>query len=262
VTVADRPAVAWSRPAARRLVAALRLAAIPAWTAACFLVWIVAGLGPRTRRRPVVRAWAAGLLRVLAVRVTQHGVPPAGPFLLVANHLGYLDVLVLASRLDAVFVAKADVRQWPLLGPLAATTGTIFIDRSKARDVMRVGGEMRTAWQRGDGVVLFPEGTSTDGRDVLPLRTALLEWARAAGRPVHASSIAYRTLPGDPPARTAVCWWGDMTFVPHLQGLCALRGVRADIAFTAPLAGEDRRALAAAARDTIRLHLGTAGDAH
>jgi 1-acyl-sn-glycerol-3-phosphate acyltransferase len=193
----------------------------------------------------MVRRWARGTLGILQIEVGTEGAPPIRPFLLVANHLSYLDVVVLMTLVDAVFVAKREVRGWPLFGPLARIIGTIFIDRESMRDVIRVGEAMRRARADGHGVVLFAEGTSSDGTCVLPLRPALLDAAARGEWPVHVASLSYHTAPGDPPASDALCWWGDMTFLPHLAGVCRLTHARARVTFTPQaIMASDRQALA------------------
>src|SRR6185369_10489209 len=135
------------------------------------------GAAPRVRARFTARffsGWARLILWLLAVRVEASGAPPRPPFLLVANHLSYLDVLVLASRLPSVFVSKAEVRRWPLLGPICTALGTIYIDRGQRRDIPRVMAEIEAALDSGLGVVFFPEGTSSKGETVAPFKPSLL----------------------------------------------------------------------------------------
>jgi 1-acyl-sn-glycerol-3-phosphate acyltransferase len=154
-------------------------------------------------------------------------------------------VVVLMTLVDAVFVAKREVRGWPLFGPLARIVGTIFIDRESIRDVIRVSDAMKRARHEGHGVVLFAEGTSSDGTRVLPLRPALLDGAARAEWPVHVAGLSYHTAPTDPPAGEALCWWGDMTFLRHLAGVCRLTRARARVTFfPQAIMASDRRALA------------------
>jgi 1-acyl-sn-glycerol-3-phosphate acyltransferase len=232
----------------------IRLALVPLWTAVWYFIWFVLGLGPggRARRLWVVRRWASGLLRILQIRVTAIGPRPAPPFLLVSNHLSYLDVILLASLVDTVFVAKREVRRWPLFGSAASAIGCIFVDRAARRDAPRVGEAMRNAFRAGHGVVLFAEGTSSDGTDVLQLRSALLEWPAGDNLPVHTAALSYQTSPGDPPASCALCWWGDMTFLPHLAGVCRLGPSEARVVFgAATVSATDRKHLARITRSAI-----------
>ncbi|HXU33447.1 MAG TPA: lysophospholipid acyltransferase family protein [Thermoanaerobaculia bacterium] len=199
-----------------------------------------------------MRTWSRAFLRVLGVRVTWRGPEPAPPFLLAANHLSYLDVLVLASRLPTTFVAKAEVARWPVLGPLCSSFGTLFVDRSRKSDLPRLLGRLEAALAAGSGIVFFPEGTSSSGAGVLPFRSPLLALPAASGHPVHAAALAYRTPYGEAPAHLAVCWWGDMPFSSHLVALLGLSRIEATVSVASePLVNTDRKALALALREAV-----------
>jgi len=195
----------------------------------------------------VFRRWSATLLVIMGVRLTVQGNPPRSPFILVSNHLSYVDVLVLASRLDAVFVAKKEVAGWPVLGPICRALDTIFIDRASRRDLSRVLEAARDAFSRGDGVVIFPEGTSSAGREVLPFLPSLLELPTRLGEPVHHVSLTYTTAIDDPSPERTVCWWGDMTFPGHFWGVLGLSRIDVRLAFgLEALHATNRKDLAAA----------------
>jgi 1-acyl-sn-glycerol-3-phosphate acyltransferase len=198
------------------------------------------------------RVWARAILWLARVRIEVTGEAPLPPFLLVANHLSYLDVLILGSRLPAVFVSKAEVRRWPLLGPICTALGTIYIDRQQRRDIPRVLAEIEAALDRGLGVVFFPEGTSSHGATVAPFKSPLLELPVRLGRSVHHATLGYRTLPGDPPAHVAVCFGGDTHFARHALGILELRGVLASLHLDPePIAEADRKLLAERLRGAI-----------
>lgn len=234
--------------------AALRLAAIAGWTLVLTAIlvagWVVcAGSrdGRRRWRRVMVRRWGRDNAWLLGMARQVSGCPSQGPALLVSNHLSYLDVVLLAAELSAVFVAKQEVRSWPGLGPLAALVGTIFVDRDTPRDLVRVTAAIGQSLADGDTVVLFAEGTSTRGDRVLPLKPALLEPAVRGGWPVRFATLSYVTPPGEPAADLALCWWGDMTFLPHLIGVARLSRFTGLVAFGAePVQADDRKRLAAA----------------
>ncbi|MEP7013143.1 MAG: lysophospholipid acyltransferase family protein [Acidobacteriota bacterium] len=199
-----------------------------------------------------LRTWSRAFLRVLGVRVAWRGPEPAPPFLLAANHLSYLDVLVLASHLPTTFVAKAEVAGWPVLGPLCASFGTLFVDRSRKSDLPRLLGRLEAALAAGSGVVFFPEGTSSPGLGLLPFRSPLLALPAASGHPVYAAALAYRTPPSEPPPHLAVCWWGDMPFSTHLLALLGLSRIQATVSVAPePLVDADRKALALALREAV-----------
>ncbi len=179
-----------------------------------------------------MKRWARRVLRLVGARVTVQGTPPSPPYLLACNHLGYFDIVVLASQCEwARFVAKRDVQSWPLLGPLVSSMGTIFIDRGRKQDLLRVNRDFEGHLTAGEGILLFPEGTSSDGARVLPLKPSLLQYPARAGRDVHSAAIAYRTRPGEPPAGERVCWWGDMDFLGHFLRLLAMPGFDATVVF-------------------------------
>lgn len=191
------------------------------------------------------RSWAKAMVRLFGLKLNVCGQPPAAPFLLVANHLSYVDVIVLAAQFDCIFVAKSEIAQWPLFGWLSRQMNTIFIDRQRKRDLLRVNALLGQALAAGQNVVLFPEGTTTAGETVLPFKSGLLEPAVRAGRSVAYASLCYRTAPDEAPAAEAICWWGAMEFVPHLLKLFALRGFDGKLMFGAEaLFAFDRKVLA------------------
>ncbi|HAO80973.1 MAG TPA: 1-acyl-sn-glycerol-3-phosphate acyltransferase [Verrucomicrobia subdivision 3 bacterium] len=149
--------------------------------------------------------------------------------LLVSNHLSYLDILAISATTPAVFVSKADVRRWPLFGWLAALAGTVFVERERRTLVVEVNREIQTALDTGVLVVIFPEGTSSNGETVLPFRTSLLEPAARGGHEIATGWIHYELDDGD--AKQEVCYWGDHSFFPHLINLLGNKSVRATIRF-------------------------------
>ncbi|NOT09375.1 MAG: 1-acyl-sn-glycerol-3-phosphate acyltransferase [Gemmatimonadales bacterium] len=230
--------------------AVVRIAGIVVWTAALTLLWTIGNLltlpFPRPRRRwrhNVVKAWARGFGVILGMRVRVEGRPPKAPFFLVSNHLTYVDIILLHGCLDGVFIAKREMRHWPVLGPLANLFGTIWVNREVRRDAVRVIDAIDEAVARGDGVILFAEGTTSAGDGILPMRPALFDWAAREQFPVHYAALTYRTPPGSAPARLAICWWADMPFGPHAYTLCRLRRFEASVEFgpepiVAPTRGE------------------------
>jgi 1-acyl-sn-glycerol-3-phosphate acyltransferase len=199
----------------------------------------------RRWRRIVKRRWSRALCRALAVRVEVVGEPPRQPCLLVSNHLSYLDIPVLAGLVDTVFVSKAEVARWPGVGLLATRADTIYVDRERKRRLPEVNARIRDVLAHGDGVVVFPEGTSTGGERVLPFRPSLLASAAELGLEVRCAGLAYASGPGDPPASESVCWWRDMPFGPHVLGLLRLSGIRARVVFPSEaVRSSDRKELA------------------
>jgi 1-acyl-sn-glycerol-3-phosphate acyltransferase len=203
-------------------------------------------------RHAAFRWWGRSFCRICGIRTEVEGTPPEGPFLLVSNHVSYIDIMVLGQFLDAVFIGKADLRRWPILGWMFHTSDTIFINRARRRDLLRVMEQVEDFRQKGYGVVLFPEGTSSKGDGILPLKPSLLEYAATRDLPVHWVTLSYVTPPGQPPAHHAVCWWGDELLLPHAYRFLQLPRVTATIHFGAePLRSTDRKELAQTLRQTM-----------
>ncbi len=140
--------------------------------------------------------WSRGLLRAIGVRLVAEGEFRAGANLLVANHVSWLDIAAIHAVCPrARFVSKADVRHWPLLGWLVASVGTLFIERERKRDALRVVHQVAAALQAGETVAVFPEGTTGDGRELLPFHANLLQAAIATEVPVQPVALRY-TEPG------------------------------------------------------------------
>lgn len=236
----------------RYLRAAFRVAALCAMTATLYLVWLcgvpfVYALPGALRkwRNLIFRAWARATVAVAGMKLNLRGVPPRGAFLLVANHLSYLDIVALAASTDCVFVAKGEVARWPVIGLLARSANTVFVNRKCRRNIPSALAAIEGALAQGSGVVLFAEGTSTSGEAVSRFKPSLLETAARRRIPVHYASVSYRTPPGEAPARRAVCWWGDMTFTKHLFGLFQLSEFEVSLVFgERPIQADDRKVLA------------------
>jgi 1-acyl-sn-glycerol-3-phosphate acyltransferase len=167
-------------------------------------------------------------LKIFDLQAEVSGPVPANG-LIVSNHLSYLDVLVLSSVTPAVFVSKADVRGWPVFGWLARLGGTVFIERERRTHVGVVNREIESALAAGVPVVVFPEGTSSDGQTILPFRSPLLEPVAGGAHAITPSWIHY-TL-GDGDARQEICYWGDHAFFPHLLNLLDKQKIHARVCF-------------------------------
>jgi 1-acyl-sn-glycerol-3-phosphate acyltransferase len=150
--------------------------------------------------------------------------------LLVCNHLSYVDILVLAALTPCRFVAKSEVRKWPVFGWFARLAGTIFVERNKRLQAARAADEIRVALRQESLVVLFPEGTSSGGETILPFKSSLLEPAAQSLEPVTAGLIHYDLADGD--VSEEVCYWKDMTLGPHLINLLSKPKIHAAVDFT------------------------------
>ena len=197
--------------------------------------------------------WARGAAGITGMRIHREGNPPNPPFVLVSNHLSYMDIVLLATQVDAFFVSKSEVATWPVIGFLARSVNTIFVDRNNHRDVPRVIDEMEAVLKAGHGVVFFPEGTSSDGADVLRFKSSLFDAPIRMGYPVHAVALSYEAPKTYPPASTSVCWWGDMTFVDHLYRLLQMPWFDATVVFGEGVQHHsNRREFAEATRQAVK----------
>lgn len=193
--------------------------------------------------------WCRHLLRALAVSVdTRFTAAPAG--LIVGNHLGYLDILVLGAQQPLVFVAKAEVRSWPVLGWLTQHAGTIFIRRDRRSDLLRVRAAVETAVATGATVAVFPEGTSSDGRTIRPFHPGLFVSAAEHAWPVTPFWLAYELDDGS--VADEVCYWREMTFLPHFLNLLTKRRIIARLRQGSPLTPDgDRKQLSLTAHNAV-----------
>ena len=187
------------------------------------------------------------------MRLRVVGEPPPEPYILVCNHLGYMDIVAICTVAPSVFIAKSEVSSWPFIGTMVRSTNIEFVNRVNHRDLKRVNEIAAESTRIGRGVVFFPEGTSSPGHSLLPFRPSLLEHAASAGLPVHCASIHYRTPPGCPPAGDVVAWWGDMDFFTHLFRLARIRHFDATLILAPePVAAGERKRLAALLQEKCR----------
>ncbi len=162
------------------------------------------------------------------VRLRVHGeIPRAG--LIVSNHVSYLDIVALSSVAACAFVSKKEVARWPVFGLYARLGATVFVDRERRGAVAEVADEMRTRLDAGVPLTLFPEGTSTDGSDVLPFRSSLFEPVVELGCPVTACALRYSLAGGS--VADEIAYWRDMALAPHLLNLLGKTGVTLDLHF-------------------------------
>ncbi len=243
---------AWRRAVAILRLAALIVCTIPIALSLALLRLVTRGENRRRIRSAWFSAWSRLVVRILGGRTEVHGTPPRVPFFLASNHLSYLDILVLAQVAPAVFVSKAEVKHWPVIGWLTRLADTLYINRERKSDIPRANATIAAAIARGDGVALFPEGSSSESDFVMPVRPPLLEVAASNGIPVSVAALYFETRPGDPHAHRAICYYGDMVFADHVWKLLHLRGFTVTIRFGEdPVYASDRKALAQRVRAAI-----------
>jgi 1-acyl-sn-glycerol-3-phosphate acyltransferase len=188
----------------------------------------------------LVREWSRQMLRIMGVELVVQGEPPArGPVLLVANHISWLDILVMDAAHPARFVSKADVKHWPVLGALITGAGTLLIERESRRDAMRVVHQMADSLRAHDTLAVFPEGTTGDGRALLPFHANLIQAAISAHAPVQPVALKY--VDGASGGRSdAPLFIGETTLVQSIWITLRARGLQSVVRFGEPQGAEGR----------------------
>lgn len=220
---------------------------------------IVAGLYPfasERRRIALNRRWSRQLLDILAIRLDAPLTDALPGSLIVANHISWLDIYALNALRPMAFVAKAEVRDWPLVGWLAAKSGTIFLRRGSRGHARVVNAQIDGLLSAGKDVAVFPEGTTTDGTHLLDFHGALLQAAVDAGRPVQPVAISYHDTDGS--RSLAPAYAGETTMRECFAAILACRSLTVRLSPTALLDPQtrQRRELAQAAREAIAGSLG------
>jgi 1-acyl-sn-glycerol-3-phosphate acyltransferase len=214
--------------------------------------WLLRLRGPRTleRRAIWVQDCARRFLKSLDIEYTLEG-DPATRGLVVSNHLSYLDIVVISAVMPCFFVAKIEIGGWPFFGRAARSGGTIFVDRGSRESAISVAEQMKERLQLPIAVpvLLFPEGTSTDGSEVIRFHSRLIDPATSLRVPITTAAISYKIHDGTP--ERELCWYGDETFVDHLWKVLGVSGFEAELRFGAPRVYTDRRAAADATHDEI-----------
>lgn len=232
------------------LRAVFKFTAFVALTFGIYSLWFLApvlrsGNARRCLREFIFEKWSRGFIWLSGAKIKIINAAPAPPFVLVSNHLSYLDIAALRSNVRGVFVAKADIAGWFAAGTMVRNMGMIYINREQKRDIPRAGADIVAALERGEGVIIFAEGTTSNGQQVLPFKSSFLEFAAARDLPVHYASISYQTKQNDPPASEVVCWWRpESDFATHLLNLFQLKSFDCIITFGAePIYAKDRKEL-------------------
>ena len=212
----------------------------------------------------IARNYYRVLVRILGINVRVDGQPVRDrAVLFVSNHVSWADILVIGSVMPIAFVSKAEVGKWPLVGAAARLQKTVFVDRTRRQQTGDAIAEMVKRLEDGISVMLFAEGTSSDGNRVLPFRSALIgavreAGARAGGITVQPMSIGYTRVNGIPMGRLhrpLIAWYGDLDFMPHIKALLAAGPIDAVVNYGEPFtadAGSDRKVMAKRLEDDVR----------
>lgn len=193
----------------------------------------------------IAKLFAGISIKIIGMKLDVEGTCPDPPFFMVSNHLSYIDILPLWYYCKGTFIAKSEISEWPFFGIGAKILGVLFINRDDNRDIRRVNELISRQIGEEQGIILFPEGTSSKGDKVLPFNPALLFYPAFEEIPVHYASIFYSTDTIDTPASKYICWWGDMAFFSHFFELLKLKKFQAKIVFgDEPVVQKNRKVLA------------------
>lgn len=246
-------------PDLRRLRYTLRTAGLTAWTFLVFGLWMccwpvgwVSRSELRRVRRALLKLWGGGCLKIIHARVVVKGTKPKPPFFMVANHLSYVDIMVLAQQTGTAFVARADMANWPVLGWMMHRCQMLFIKRESMRDSHRVIELIRKVYTKGDAFTVFAEGRCGRGAKVHAFRPSLFEAAARDGFPVHSAALSYETPAGETTAGDSVVWWRWEPIEDHLRRLLSLPGFTATVTYAEePIVSDNRKVLCQTAHEEV-----------
>ena len=241
------------------VIALIRLLAITAMSAVLYFLYLIRQLPLRRpeQRFAVVPKWVSCWARMVAklgnIRVTASTPPPATPVVLCPNHLGYADILALASVTHCFFVTRSDAADWPLLGPMIRVSEQVLVSRKKSRDLAETSDKISCRLQAQQTVCIFLEGTSTGGDRVLPFFPGLLKPAIESGVQVVPTAITWSSNQPDLSVSEDIAYWGDHNIVPHLWRFLGLGRKEVQIEFgrARTAANRDRKELAQELRAEI-----------
>jgi 1-acyl-sn-glycerol-3-phosphate acyltransferase len=240
-------------------------AVVGAWRLARLLLHGVHGLaiialrfGAYTpaQRHARIQWWSAKVLKLIGITLHTQGTPKPGAKLVVANHVSWLDIAAIHAVIpEAHFVSKADVKDWPLIGRLVSGAGTLYIEREKKRDALRVVHQMAEALKAGDTVAVFPEGTTGDGRTLLPFHANLLQAAIATSTPVQ--PVVLRFFDAEHAISPLAEFLGETTLAQSAWRFVCARGLNVEVKVLPPqgTSHADRRRLAEHLRESIATEL-------
>ena len=229
-------------------------------------MWIVATRFPHAsaeRKLVLTRAWSLKLLRLAGMKLVVHHDDARldRSALVVGNHISWIDIYVINAWRPTPFVSKAEVRNWPIVGWLAHQLGTIFVHREKRRDAHRTMHEMAARLKAGEVMCMFPEGTTSDGLDLLPFHSNLFQAAVSAGCRVQPVCLLYEDARGR--QSTAPAYIGDMSLGESVDAVLRGGPLTAHLYVGQAIEpAEDRRALAAMARDAVAAGLAELKSSH
>ena len=210
------------------------------------------------RKRRIIKWWCVGLLRAFHIQVNTFGsLPPADTqgVMFVANHISWADIHALNSLIPLRFVAKSDIKHWPVFGYLVTKANTLFIDRSKRQAAGRIVETVSNSLIAGDNLCYFPEGTTTDGTHMLPFKSSVLQ--AAINAKTHIWPVAIRYINADGSINSEMAYAGETTMIESMKLIVMQKNAIVELHFLAPIQafGGDRRALTDAAFAAINAKL-------
>lgn len=224
----------------------------------CTIRFRFGGMSPQERAHEVER-WSRKMLEILGIALVVQGTPPAsGPLLLIVNHVSWLDILAIHAARHVRFVAKSNIKGWPVIGSLSTGAGTLYIERERRRDAMRLVHHMAEALREGDLIAVFPEGTTSDGRTLLPFHANLLQAAISSGAQVQPAALRF-ALSSSGETSYAPAYVDDDTLLDSVWRTLSAPPLTAYLRFGDPQdsRGRERRAWAMALHtevDALRAH--------
>ena len=236
----------------------LRLTILPFWfmiIAFLALPGMFAGRRGIRRNGKVTRLWGAGIARILNIHITRNGEAPEAFLhgLIVSNHQSYLDILVNSAVFPVRFLPKVEIRYWPVLGWFIALNRPVWVNRKSPLTSAKVAEEIETSMRDGLPILVFPEGTNSDGSGLLPFKSTAFEAVARTGMPVCPVLLKYAPSEDGFP----LCWCGDMPFLRHVWHILGMREIRVKIDLLKPVspeAGEHRKELSNRVRQIMLDH--------
>lgn len=203
------------------------------------------GLNYEFLRGYILNTWGKCCCFIFGIKLNIKGKAPQPEFFLVSNHLSYVDIFVLFSQVRGIFVAKSDVKTWPIIGFIIRSSGILFINRERKRDITRVNNLIAKNVNKNQGIIIFPESRTSPGVNILPFRSSLLEYPATIKLPVSYAVISYSTPQGEEDACKTVCWWADEPFFFHFFNLLKKKQINTTVTFgEQKVESEDRKELA------------------
>jgi len=200
---------------------------------------------PFTRRRVATELnvlSARLILKALSFQIEHVGPAPKKGSIIVGNHMSYLDILIYLSRFKCLFITSVDMGRRPFLGQLTWLGGCLYVERRNPRNLHRELKTIKKYFDKGFMVCFFPEGTSSDGRSVLPFKKSLFQLGLETSAPIQPIVLNYKTVNGKPfddSTRDYVCWYGDLAFPTHFLKLVQLKKVTAQLQVLSPVESKD-----------------------